>query len=227
VEENLRHQGHLYGLRGAGLRQRIDELCRRFGLASRLRERTRTLSGGLRRRVEIAKALLHRPSVLLMDEPSTGLDPGARLEVWSHLDALSRENGVTVVFTTHLMDEAERCDRVALLDAGRIIASDKPQALTDLVGGEVVTVETLDPSRSAAAFGQAFGLRPVIVGSQVRMESRSGGELAREILDRWPDAVRGVRVSRPTLEDAFVHLTGRRLQEESPEGSGDVGGSAP
>ena len=118
--ENLWHQGHLYGLRGALLQERIREMLQRVGLADRAREKVETFSGGMQRRVELAKGLMHRPSVLLLDEPSTGLDPGARRDLWQYLQELRREEKVSVIITTHLMEEAERCDRLAILNAGEV-----------------------------------------------------------------------------------------------------------
>ncbi len=122
VRENLAHQGHLYGLAGAALRERIDHLLLEFNLRDRAHDLVETLSGGLQRRVEIAKSLLHRPELLLLDEPSTGLDPGARIDLWQTLYRLRDQQDVTVLLTTHLMEEAERCDRVAIIDQGKIVA---------------------------------------------------------------------------------------------------------
>src|SRR5579872_232284 len=129
VAENLRHQGHLYGLRGAVLRERIEEMLGRVGLADRARDKVETLSGGMQRRVELAKGLMHRPDVLLLDEPTTGLDPGARLDVWQYLRELRAQERVSILVTTHLMEEAERCDRLAILNSGEIVALGTPVAL--------------------------------------------------------------------------------------------------
>src|SRR5437588_466636 len=126
ASENLWHQGHLYGLRGAGLKKRISEMLERVGLAERANERVETFSGGMRRRVEIAKGLMHRPAVLLLDEPTTGLDPGARHDVMNYLRMLRDSEGATIVITTHLMDEAERCDRLAILNEGSLVALGSP-----------------------------------------------------------------------------------------------------
>ena len=139
AEENLTHQGHLYGLRGADLKARVAEALSAFGLADRARERVAGFSGGMRRRVEVAKGLLHRPRLLLMDEPSTGLDPAARIDLWRIIRDVSTNDGVTVMVTTHLMEEAERCDRLAVLDRGRLLACDAPAVMKERIGGDVIT----------------------------------------------------------------------------------------
>src|SRR5207237_8676242 len=129
-DENLVHRGHLYGLRGAGLRGRVKDALSALGLAARAAERVERFSGGMRRRVEVAKGLLHHPRLLLMDEPSTGLDPAARIEMWRHLRQIN-EQGVTVLLTTHLMEEADRCTRLAVMARGRLLAEDTPAALKE------------------------------------------------------------------------------------------------
>ncbi len=144
VRENLTHQGHLYGLSGTALRERIDHLLLEFHLRDRTGDLVETLSGGLQRRVEIAKSLLHRPELLLLDEPSTGLDPGARIDLWQTLYRLRDQQGVTVLLTTHLMEEAERCDRVAIIDQGKIVASGTPEKLRAEIGGDVISARSQD-----------------------------------------------------------------------------------
>ena len=149
VAENLRHQGHLYGLSGSALKRRIAEMLGRVGLADRANDRVEKLSGGQQRRVELAKGLLHHPSVLLLDEPSTGLDPGARRDLWLYLKMLRDEERVTVVVTTHLMEEAEHCDRLAILNEGKLVALGTPAELKREIGGEVIVMEARDPESLA------------------------------------------------------------------------------
>ncbi|MBV8207837.1 MAG: ATP-binding cassette domain-containing protein, partial [Acidobacteria bacterium] len=129
AEENLRHQGHLYSLSGRELTERIREMLQRVGLADRAGDRAETFSGGMQRRLELARGLLHRPSVLLLDEPTTGLDPGARRDLWQYLESLRDESGISVLVTTHLMEEAEHCNRLAIMNEGRIVALGTPAAL--------------------------------------------------------------------------------------------------
>jgi ABC-2 type transport system ATP-binding protein len=211
VYENLMHHGHVFGLRGPALRQRIEELLQRFGLAERAGQLTETLSGGLRRRVEIARSLLHRPQLLLLDEPSTGLDPHARRELGGYLAELRRRDGVTVMLTTHIMDEAELCDRLALLDRGRLVALDTPAALKEQVGGDVIRLQTRLPDALRDQIEKKFGLPARVVDGEVRIERLRGHEWVPQLVEAFPGQIDAVTTGKPTLEDAFVHLTGHRL----------------
>ena len=211
VRENLLHQGHLYGVRGKDLEGRISAALERFGLADRRDQKAGELSGGLRRRVEIAKALLHKPRLLLLDEPSTGLDPGARRDLWSTLDGLRKE-GVTVLLTTHFMEEGDRCDRLALIDRGTLVAEGSPAALKEEIGGDVVTLTGADPEALAREIEERFPeLAPEVRDGAVRLEHDRGHELVARLIEALPGRVDAVTVARPTLEDVFLHRTGRRL----------------
>lgn len=210
VLENLRHQGHIYNLSGTLLRERIADLMRRFSIADRAGDRVETLSGGLRRRVELAKGLLHKPEVLLLDEPSTGLDPLARRELGDTLTELRDKDGVTVLLTTHIMDEAERCDRLALLDHGKLVALDKPAALKEQVGGDVVTIE---PASLCEKIEKRFGVKASVVNNTVRIERPRGHEFIPTLIEAFPGEIDSVAVGKPTLEDVFIHLTGHRFEE--------------
>src|SRR5262249_19073341 len=160
VEENLRGQGHLHGMSGATLRDRMEKVLTRLGLNDRRNDLVEILSGGLRRRVEIAKGLLHRPQVLLMDEASTGLDPGARRELWRYILELRQSEGVTVLLTSHILEEADQCDRLALLHQGRVVSQGSPAQLKSRIGGDVVILETKNPSDLSAQIESRFHLRP-------------------------------------------------------------------
>jgi len=212
VEENLRHQGHLYGLKGQPLVDRILEVLSRVRLADRHGELVATLSGGLQRRVEVAKALLHRPELLVLDEPSTGLDPSARRDIWQDLSDLRKTEGTTVILTTHLMDEAAACDRVAILDAGRLVAIDAPDALTTAIGGDVVLVKARDAAGLAVRVAERFGVKAEVVDGQVRIERDRAHEFVTELVESFPGDVDAVTFGKPTLEDVFVHYTGHRLE---------------
>ena len=214
VTENLRHQGHLFGLRGPALQQRIKEMLAQFGLEDRVRERVEKLSGGLRRRVEIAKAMLHRPALLLLDEPTTGLDPGARRELWAYLQGLRQAEGVTILLTTHLMEEAEDCERICLLDQGKIIALNSPAALKAEIGGDVVAAQTPDPLRLQAQILERFGGNPLVVGDTVRIERARGHEFITELIEAFPGEINAITLSKPTLEDVFIQRTGHRFVEQ-------------
>jgi len=214
VAENLRHHGHLYGMRGAELRRRADALLPRLGLAERARDRVETLSGGFQRRAELAKALMHKPDLLLLDEPSTGLDPGARRDFVHYLEHLRAEEGVTVLLTTHILDEAEHCDRLGILHQGKLVALGTPGELKSQVGGDVVVIH----SHTAEALGEKirrrFGYEPLLVDGNLRLEIPEGHEFARTVVNVFGPEVETVSFGKPTLEDVFIHVTGQRLWGE-------------
>jgi ABC-2 type transport system ATP-binding protein len=212
VRENLEHHGALYGMRGNRLRERIREMLARVGLSDRANDRVETLSGGLRRRTELAKALLHQPELLLLDEPSTGLDPGARREFNDYLAHLRRNEGVTIVLTTHYMEEAERCDRIAILHEGRMVALAPPGELKEQIGGDVVVVRPAgEPAPLMAKIDKALAVKSTLVDGTIRIERQRGHELVRDLVDAFGPEIESVTFGKPTLEDVFVHLTGRRF----------------
>jgi len=217
VAENIDCAGALYGLSGHTLRVARNRAMANAGIADRASDRVETLSGGLRRRVELAKATLHEPSILLLDEPSTGLDPGARVDLWDGLRRLRASTGVTVVFTSHLLEEAERADRLALLHEGRLVALDTPDALRATLGGDSVELRCRDAAAMAQQLLDAFQLNVRIIDGGVRFEAATGGMWVGRILERFPAEVRSITVGKPTLEDVFLARTGHRL---APEGGG-------
>ena len=209
--ENLATHGRLFGLSAREITTRSTELLERFQVADRAEDRVEVLSGGLRRRVEIAKALLPRPDLLLLDEPSTGLDPAARRELRAVVGELSRE-GVTVLLSTHFLDEGDACDRLALLDGGRIAALGAPAALKAEIGGELVTLGADEPEALALEISARFPeLAPTVVEHQVRLESERGYELIAKLAQDFSARITSATVARPTLEDVFVRKTGRGL----------------
>ena len=213
VEENLRAQGHLHGLSGATLRGRMDAAMERLGIADRRRDLVETLSGGLKRRVEIAKALLHEPKILLMDEASTGLDPAARRDVSRHVENLREKDGVTILLTTHILEEADRCDRLILLHKGSIVAQGSPGELRSRIGGDVVVLETADSEALAKSIAQRFPVTPSARDGQVRIEIANGHRFITEVVEAFPGAVESVGLHKPTLEDVFVRETGATIDE--------------
>jgi ABC-2 type transport system ATP-binding protein len=213
VEENLRAQGHLHGLSGAALRDRMKFALERLGIDDRRGELVDKLSGGLKRRVEIAKALLHRPQILLMDEASTGLDPAARREVSRHVEELRRNEGVTILLTTHILPEAELCDRLVLLHRGGIVAQGSPRELCARIGGDVVVLDTADAAALAAKIAARFGGAPTVVGNQVRVEMPNGHRFIAEVVEAFPGEIDSVGLHKPTLEDVFVRETGATIDE--------------
>jgi ABC-2 type transport system ATP-binding protein len=214
AEENLRHHGHLYGLRGAELESRIDQMLSRVGLAQRPKELVGTFSGGMRRRVELAKGLLTRPRILLLDEPSTGLDPGARIDLWRYLREIRQEAGVTILVTTHLMDEAEHCDRLAIMDAGKLAACDTPAALKSQIGADVITLTTDDAVGLASAVRERFGIQVEQVDSTVRIERERGHEFIPQLVEAFVGKIRSVSLGKPTLEDVFIRITGHGFKDQ-------------
>ena len=214
VRENLAHQGHLYGLAGAALADRIEHLLTEFNLRDRANDLVETLSGGLQRRVEIAKSLLHRPELLLLDEPSTGLDPGARIDLWQTLYRLRDQQDVTVLLTTHLMEEAERCDRVAIMDRGKIVAEGEPEKLRAEIGGDVISARTQDATSLGERIAKSLGVEVSVLNDEVRIEQPEGASFITRLVEAFPGEIDSVTLAKPTLEDVFIARTGRRLSEE-------------
>ncbi len=211
LRENLLYQGRLHGIPGKELNQRMRESLELFGLSGRAGDQLRTLSGGLRRRVELARGLLHRPEVLLLDEPTAGLDPGVRHDFWEYLKRLITELSMTIVLTTHLLEEAERCSELAILDRGKLVVQGTPAELESRIGGEVVTVRTNHPEDLARLIRKRFQLEPLIVNGHLRLEDPRGHSLVAKLLDQFPEEIQSVTVSKPTLEDVFVRYTGHTL----------------
>jgi ABC-2 type transport system ATP-binding protein len=216
AEENLYQQGHLYGLHGAPLKRRIGELLDRVSLADRRHERVEKFSGGMRRRVELAKGLLNQPQILLLDEPSTGLDPAARIDLWRYLREIQQSDGVTILLTTHLMDEGDRCNRLAILDRGRLVACDTPTALKEKIGGDVITLASQQSPQVAQMIREKFQLPAEALDGVVRLERRRGHEFVPQLIEAMPGLIDSVSVGKPTLEDVFIHVTGRLFRDEHP-----------
>jgi ABC-2 type transport system ATP-binding protein len=216
--ENLWHQGHLYGLKGSALKKRVEEILNRVGLADRAKERVETFSGGMQRRIELAKGLLHHPGVLLLDEPTTGLDPGARRDLWQYLQILRDEEHVSVLVTTHLMEEAERCDRLAIMNEGNLVALGTPAELKSEIGGDVIL---LDAARDAEALAQhirtRFHVDATVHDNQVRIEREGGHRFVPDVVEAFPGEIQAISVSKPALEDVFIHRTGHKFWSENSE----------
>jgi len=215
VIENMIHHGHLYGMRGRALMDRAHEMLRRLGVEDRARDMVKDLSGGLARRVELAKGLLHKPQLLLLDEPSTGLDPAARLEFLRLLAELRDSEKVTVLLTTHFLEEAERADRVAILDRGSLVTVGEPGALRASIGGDVVTIQSGNASALGDGIRDRFGLAPIVVNGTVRVEAPRGHEILRDLVDAFQGEIQSASFGKPTLEDVFVRLTGHKLQDDA------------
>lgn len=208
VTENLRHHGHLYGLSGKTLHSRIAELLEQVGISDRAMDRVEILSGGLQRRVEIAKAVLHFPRVLLLDEPTRGLDVTACRQLNDYLRVLADRENILVLLTTHLLDDAEACDRVGILDNGSLVALGTPDELKAQVGGDVVRIESESDEILLTAIAEKFGVSPVLMDGQLRVACERGHEFVRNVVAAFPNEIQTVRFGKPTLEDVFIQLTG-------------------
>ena len=216
--ENLWHQGHLYGLRGSALKTRVHEILTRVGLADRAKERVETFSGGMQRRIELAKGLLHHPAVLLLDEPTTGLDPGARRDLWQYLQILRDEEHVSVLVTTHLMEEAERCDRLAIMNEGNLVALGTPAELKSEIGGDVILLDAAsDAGVLAEHIRGHFHVTTTVLGNQVRIEQEAGHRFVPDVVEAFPGEIQAISVSKPALEDVFSHRTGHKFWSEANE----------
>jgi ABC-2 type transport system ATP-binding protein len=220
ARENLEFHAVLYGMPRAERRERIAEALRLVDLEARADHLVEQYSGGMRRRLEIARGLLHVPAVLFLDEPTLGLDPQSRRAVWEHIRSLRDQTGVTIFMTTHYMEEAEFCDRIAVIDHGRIVALDTPEGLKNMVGGDVVVVTAPDP---AALLGHLAGqfLDATRRDSEVRVEVDDGARFIPRLVRGFPGEIDGASVRRPTLDDVFLKLTGRTIREGELD-AGDV-----
>ena len=208
VRENIECQATLVGLRGAARRERVDEVLELLKLTDRGPERVETLSGGLKRRVELAKGILHRPPVLLLDEPSTGLDPAARLDYWAALQQLKNTFGTTVVMTTHLLEEADKADRIAIFHRGKVVAAGTPQSLRQAMGEAVLTVQGGSPEGVREAIREQLGWDGEIIGDAVRIRRHDAAARIGEITTLLGEGVDSVTLARPSLEDVFIASTG-------------------
>ncbi len=220
ASENLMHHGHLYGITGKDLQDRQAHALDRVGLTDRAHDFVETFSGGMRRRVEIAKAMLHQPRVLLLDEPDTGLDPSARRDLWQHLKTLRNDFGVTVLMTTHLMEEAQKCDRLAIVNKGQLVALDTPDNLKSHIGGDVITIHTTHPSELVTQIAEQFKMQPDSDELKVRedhilVEHPDGPAMVAQLGALFGKEIQRITVGRPTLEDVFVHMTGDTLSDAS------------
>jgi ABC-2 type transport system ATP-binding protein len=218
VAENLKLHADLYGLSGAEFKARRDEGLSWTDLSGRLDQKVDTLSGGLARQVELAKVLMTRPRVLLLDEPTTGLDPSSRRNFLDALHRLQRERGMTVLMTSHVFSEAEDVDRVAIMKDGKLMAFDSPQVLKARIGTEMVVVQPVDPDSFAQVLRSELGLAVRRHGDELRLEETENGEglpMLERILDAYRPLIRSVSIKQPDLEDVFVHVTSQAVPEHA------------
>jgi ABC-2 type transport system ATP-binding protein len=215
ARENLRLGAALYGLPADVARERVEELLSFTALRERADDAVIGFSGGMKRRLELGRALLHEPSLLIMDEPTTGLDERFFREAWERIEALREQRGLTVLLTTHRAEEAERCDRVAVVDGGRVIAEDSPETLRSQVSGDVLTIEAKQPDALCDELSRRFSLPARVVDGRVVVERERGHELIPRLVEALPAGrIDSLSMHRPTLSDVFVKLTGRSLRDE-------------
>jgi ABC-2 type transport system ATP-binding protein len=218
AEQNLRFHGYAYGIPAAEREQRARDLLEMVELWDRRKGSVRKFSGGMKRRLEIARGLLHHPRVLFLDEPTLGLDPQTRRRIWDYLHDLRRRDHLTIFLTTHYMDEAENCDRIAIIDHGSIVALDTPNGLKDSVGGDVVTFATADNDAAAVEVRSRYAVEPVQQDGTVRFHIASGETFLPEFVRSFPQRLLSVGLRRPTLDDVFLAKTGREIRDGELEG---------
>lgn len=220
--ENLVFHGMIYGLTGKYLVERIREVMNLALLWERRDDLVKTFSGGMKRRLEIARGLVHLPKVLFLDEPTLGLDPQTRKHIWDYIRRTREETGTTVFMTTHYMDEAENCDRIAIIDHGRIIACDTPDNLKQMVRGDVVEVISSQAHELAAFLEERFGVKPEYIQDGLRFEVQHADELLPILLQQaGTGLIEKVNFAKPTLDDVFLRLTGKSMRDEEVDPKGE------
>lgn len=213
AERNLRFHAYAYGMPADLRERRIRELLTLVELWDRRAERVRTFSGGMKRRLEIARGLLHRPHVLFLDEPTLGLDPQTRRRIWEYLAELRERERLTIFLTTHYLDEADRCDRIAIIDHGRIVALDSPDGLKRGVGGDRITITTVEAGPVAQELRERYGVAPLVADGTVSFQVPSGEAFLPAFVRGFGRPLDAIGVRRPTLDDVFLQLTGREIRD--------------
>jgi ABC-2 type transport system ATP-binding protein len=213
AEENLRFHADLYGVPRALARERMTEVLEMVGLWERRDSIVNTYSGGMRRRLEIARGLLHSPRVLFLDEPTIGLDPQTRSSIWTYITELKAREEITIFLTTHYMDEAEYCDRIAIMDQGQIVALDTPESLKASVGRDRVQIRTEDDDAAIAALRERFGIEAVIAEGEVTFSVAEGEQFVPRLFGELGVPITGVSVARPSLDDVFMSYTGTTIRD--------------
>ena len=213
AQMNLRLHGELYGVPTAVLPARIERILKMVGLWERRASKVNTFSGGMRRRLEIGRGLLHSPRVLFLDEPTVGLDPQTRASIWSYIQELKATEDITMFMTTHYMDEAEYCDRIAIMDDGRIIALDTPEALKASVGKDRIRITTDDDGEAARLLAERFGIDANMSEGELTFSVERGEHFVPRLFSELAVAIRSVSVARPTLDDVFMAYTGRTIRD--------------
>ena len=213
AEQNLRFHAELYGMPKSVVPERMRQVLEMVGLWERRTSKVQTFSGGMRRRLEIARGLMHSPRVLFLDEPTVGLDPQTRASIWSYINELRQREAITIFLTTHYMDEAEHCDRIAIIDAGQIVVLDTPDRLKASVGTDRVQISTDDDMAAIAALDERFGLTADIHDGMVTFGVRDGHHFVPRLFAELGVGINSVQVARPSLDDVFMSYTGRTIRD--------------
>ena len=219
AEQNLRLHAELYGVPRALVEPRLRQVLEMVQLWDRRSHLVNTFSGGMKRRLEIARGLLHSPRVLFLDEPTVGLDPQTRSSIWGYITRLKREEEITIFLTTHYMDEAEYCDRIAIMDQGKIVALDTPEALKESVGADRVQIQTADDSAAIEELARQFGIEARMAEGAVTFRVPAGEEFVPRLFAELDIAIRAVSVARPTLDDVFMSYTGTTIRDAEAPGN--------
>lgn len=222
VEENLYHQGHLYGIKGQSLITKTEFLLKRLGLWEKRQEKTESLSGGQKRRLEITKSLIHQPTILILDEPTTGLDPLARREVWSYLKFLREKEKMTILVTTHLLEEAEDCDEIALIDQGKVVCAGRPSQLRHGMGKDLVSIRTPQPDKLKEMIQGKFDFSLTSLGNDLRVKPKDLEPFVSYLVKEGAPSFDNFTVGKPTLEDLFIEKTGHHFWDEKKETNPEV-----
>jgi ABC-2 type transport system ATP-binding protein len=218
AEQNLRFHAYAYDVPRDVREKRITEALQLVELLDRRKSKVRTFSGGMKRRLEIARGLLHNPKVLFMDEPTLGLDPQTRRHIWDYVLALRKQIHLTIFLTTHYLDEAENCDRIGIIDKGRIVALDTPDNLKEAMGGDVITLKAGDNEAAAKELKEKFNLSPVLKDGDVNFHVPHGEVFLPKLMQNFQTPLISINLRRPTLDDVFLKLTGRAIREEEASG---------
>ncbi|TFG45886.1 MAG: ATP-binding cassette domain-containing protein [Dehalococcoidia bacterium] len=217
AEQNLRFHAYAYGVPAEKREAKIQQLMEMVELWDRRKDAIHTFSGGMKRRLEIARGLLHQPKVLFLDEPTIGLDPQTRRSIWDHIRRLQEQTNLPIFMTTHYMEEAENCNRIGIIDHGRIVALDTPATLKDSVGGDLVTIKSVDNESTLKEIKQKYGIDAQIKDESVLFSVAKGEEFLPEFVKGFQGKLLSVGIRRPTLDDVFLKHTGREIREESAD----------
>jgi ABC-2 type transport system ATP-binding protein len=213
AEQNLSFHGELYGVPKPALRRRIDDVLEMVGLADRRGDKVQTYSGGMKRRLEIARGLLHSPRVLFLDEPTIGLDPQTRASIWEYVALLREAEDITVFMTTHYMDEAEHCDRIAIMNEGELAVIDSPDALKSSIGRDRVQFRTEDDEHAIGEVRERFGLEAAMHNGALTVQVPRGAEFVPQLFAGLTVPITTVTVTRPSLDDVFMTYTGTTISD--------------